>query len=385
MPLSHKLRLFFTYFITLITISFWVVTVFWTDLIFDAKISKIQILGKNIFLDGKSLSSTYIFYTSKIDLSKYKLKSSCNISSKLSWKIWEVYSFKITYLNECFYWLTYLQTPNKTILKDSRVKLKVFSKARLFDLFVDRNDKSLLNIKSNIENNILKFSKQEVEDNLLKLQINRKISELKYQKSFLEEIINSRKQKYISPVLWYNISKNKSKIPNARRPYRKNYTDWIHHWWDISAPLWTPTVALDNWKIIRIVSDFVYKDLDKLKKTANLTFEDKLNNLDILRWNQVWLKTSSWDVVFYSHLDEVSYNLRVWDLVKKSTILWKVWNSWVPDRNYKHFHLHFAIQKNPYLRNKVWKYTFMDYMKWDWYFKWKSLEYVAENGNDIFK
>jgi hypothetical protein len=86
-------------------------------------------------------------------------------------------------------------------LKDSRVKLKVFSKARLFDLFVDRNDKSLLNIKSNIENNILKFSKQEVEDNLLKLQINRKISELKYQKSFLEEIINSRKQKYISPVL----------------------------------------------------------------------------------------------------------------------------------------------------------------------------------------
>jgi hypothetical protein len=38
--------------------------------------------------------------------------------------------------------------------------------------------------------------------------------------------------------------------------------------------------------------------------------------------------------------------------------------------------------KNPYDNKK--KYSFLDYMKWDWYFKGKSLKYVLEHQNNIF-
>lgn len=385
MNFSSNLRLFLTYFIVFITITSWVVTVFWTDLVFKAKIKKIETLGKNIFLDDKKLSSTYIFYTSLNDISKYELKSSCKISSKFSWKTWDKYSFKITYLDNCFYGLTYLESPDSTVLRDSKIKLKVFNRSKLFDFYVDRNNSSLNSIKSNIESNILKLKKQNFQNSLLNLQIKRRILELEYHKNFLDEIFTSRNQKYISPVENYRISNEKNKIPNAWRPYREHYTDWIHHWWDIMAPLWTNVIALDDWKIIRIVKDFSYNDLNKINRKTNLSLEDELNNLDILRWNQVWLKTSSWDVVFYSHLSEIKKNLKVWDIVNKSSFLWKIWNSWIPDRNYTKFHLHFSIQKNPYLKNKVWKYTFTDYMKWDWYFKWKSLKYVMENGKNVFK
>ena len=385
MNFSLNIRLFFTYFIIFITVISWVVTVFWTNLVFKAKISKIEIIGKNIFLDDKKLANTYIIYTSLNDLSKYKLKSSCPIYSKFSGWNWDKYFFKITYLDNCFYGLTYLQAPDSTILRDSKIKLKVFNKSKLFDLFVDRNNQFLIGIKNNIDNNILKLKKHNWVNNLLNLQINRRILELEYQKNFLIKIITSRNGKYINPVENYSISKQKNRIPNAGRPYRKHYTDWIHHGWDIMAPFWTPVVALDDWKIIRIVDKFIYNDLDKLKISNNLNLEDELNNLDILRWNQIWLKTSKWDVVFYSHLSEIREDLKVWDIVSKSTFLWKIWNSWVPDKNYNKFHLHFPIQKNPYLKNKIWKYSFMDYMKWDWYFKWKSLKYVAENGNSIFK
>jgi hypothetical protein len=35
--------------------------------------------------------------------------------------------------------------------------------------------------------------------------------------------------------------------------------------------------------IIRVISDFEFSDLGQLNKSADLSYEDKLNNLDILR------------------------------------------------------------------------------------------------------
>ena len=235
----------------------------------------------------------------------------------------------------------------------------------------------------NIKNNISKLKSQNLKDKLLNLQVDRRILELEYQKSFLDEIITSRKEKYIIPVEWYKLPTKKSKIPNTWRPYRHLYTDWIHHSWDIDTPFDEEVIALDDWKIVRIVNNWEWSDFSKLKYN-NLSYENKLNNLDILRWNQLWLKTSKWDVVFYSHLNKI-YDINEWDLVKKWQKLWTIWISWVPDKNYKDYHLDFSIQKNPYLKDKVWKYTFMDYMKWDWYFKWKSLKYILDNQNSIFK
>jgi hypothetical protein len=48
------------------------------------------------------------------------------------------------------------------------------------------------------------------------------------------------------------------------------------------APLGTKVQALAYGKIIRIVRDFKFSDLNKIKRT-NLTFDQKTINLDILR------------------------------------------------------------------------------------------------------
>ncbi len=388
MNFKTNIRLFITYFIVLISVTFWVVTVFWTDLIFVSQIKDIEVLSNNVFSDDRKMQNNYIFFSSNSDLSNYKLASSCKIKSNFLWEKDNKYAFKITYLDNCPSWLVYLETEQWVIIKNSFFKMNLFNKSNLFELFVDRRDADLDKTIHTIRKNINKLSKDlkkhKYNKNLNTLKLERKILEFKYQENFLSWIIASRQLKYIVPVKWYKISDKKNEIPNSGRPYRNNYTDWIHHGWDIVAPNNTEVIALDDSKVIKIVSDFTFDDLKKLKKTWNITLQDKHKNLDILRGNQVWLKTSKWDVVFYSHLSTISQNLKVWDLVSVWTVLWKIWITWVPDRNYKNYHLHFAVMKNPYLKNKVWKYTNIDYLNWDWYFKGKSLEYVIENQKNIF-
>jgi hypothetical protein len=197
--------------------------------------------------------------------------------------------------------------------------------------------------------------------------------------------MKKRKLKYNLPVKWYKIATKLTRIPNANRPYRKKYTDWIHHWWDIMAPYWTPVSAIDDGIIIKVVNNFVFEDLKKLKKVWKISEYQKYINLDILRWNQVWLKTTKWDVIFYSHLSKVYDWIKVWNLIKVWTELWEIWKSWVPDKNYKNYHLHFTIHKNPYILEKVWKYSIKDYMFWHWYLRWLSSKEVLESQNNIFK
>lgn len=384
MNFSSNIRLLLTYIIILITVTSGVVTVFWTDLVFSSKINKVEKLSDNIFLGDRKLQSNYVLYTSDSDLAKYNIRSSCNIISKFVSNKENKYLFKITYLDECLYWTTYLETSDNIILKGSKLKLNIWSKSKLFDFFVDRDDESLKNIGKNIEKNISKLNWNDINNSFLNLKNKRKISELKFQKEFLNQIMESRKEKYLVPVLGYKLPTKTNKIPNTWRPYRKNYTDWIHHSWDIDTSFWKEVISLDYWKIVRVVNNWKWSDFSKLKYT-NLSYEDKINNLDILRGNQIWLKTSKWDVVFYWHLNKVYENMKEWELVYKWQKLWTIGISGVPDKNYKDYHLDFSVQKNPYTKNKAWKYSFMDYMKWDWYFKWKSLKYVLENQNNIFE
>lgn len=175
-----------------------------------------------------------------------------------------------------------------------------------------------------------------------------------------------------------------SKIPNAWRPYRKSYTDGIHHWWDVWHKLWEKVIAVDDWIIIRVVSDFEFYDLNKIKHWKNLTYDEKLRNLDILRWNQVWLKTSRWDVVFYSHLKDVNSSMKVGSTINKWDLIWTIGISGVPDKNYTDYHLHFTIHKNPYNIAKAGKYDIDNYMKWDWYFKWELNSAVFEWQKELF-
>ena len=173
-------------------------------------------------------------------------------------------------------------------------------------------------------------------------------------------------------------------IPNAGRPYRKHYTDWIHHWWDIMAPRGTMTSAIDDGIIIRVVRDFSYEDISKIVKNWKISYEQKLRNLDILRWNQVWLKTTKWDVMFYSHLWKIEDNIVEWAFVSVWQNIWTIDKTWVPDRNYSNFHLHFPIMKNPYNIEKAWKYSWEDYMAWDWYLKWETPDEIIRDQKNIF-
>ncbi len=357
------------FFLLFIWISVWVFSVFGTDLFFDAKIKWVSFFSKNIFLWDKNLNYSYIIYNSLDDLSDAKLVSICKTKSKFIWKKENNYSFQITFLDKCDNGIVYL-VKNWKQVKNSIEKFNIFDKSKLFDIFVDYSSLELQKFKDILEKK------------LQNIKSTRKRQEIQYQISFLQELLNHRQEKYLTPVKWYKISNKLNKIPNAWRPYRQSYTDWIHHGWDIMAPYWTKVRAIDDWKIIRIVRNFQFSDLWKIKKTQNLTKKDKLINLDILRWNQVWLKTYSWDVVFYSHLSKIA-DLKVWDMVKKWQYLGNIWKSWVPDRNYKEIHLHFAIMKNPYNINHK-KYSYLDYMSWNWYFKGKSAKYILDNTNKIF-
>jgi hypothetical protein len=44
--------------------------------------------------------------------------------------------------------------------------------------------------------------------------------------------------------------------------------------------------------ILRIVDGFEFEDLDQITKQPKLSHNQKTHNLDVLRGNQVWLKTS---------------------------------------------------------------------------------------------
>ena len=204
------------------------------------------------------------------------------------------------------------------------------------------------------------------------------INEYKY--LFLNDIKQKRYNlKYSSPVKYRSIPIKKNIIPNAWRPYRAKYTHWIHQWWDIFSSRWTPVVALADWLIVRVKNDFKWEDFDRIL-WKDLTDDDRLKNLDIYRWNQVWLKTVDWNITFYAHLSW-AIEVNKWQMVKRWDILWYVDRSWVPDKEYKDFHLHFEIQLND---RKSSSPTQAAIMKWPYFWKWLSQDEVISKQYTIF-
>jgi len=353
-------------------------------------ISSPDIISKNIFINSPKLNYTVVSYDTSEDLSDFKLQSNCKINSKYLWVKENRNYFKIVFLdNKCKYQNIYLQKWEETFF-DTKFNLKLFTEGEIFWIFSDLNSSTLYTLVNNLKKDIKKYSNYKNNLNtdtsiFESLKNERLYKELVYKKQILDRVINSRKHKYISPISWLNISTKKSKLPNAWRPYRSKYTDWIHHWWDVDASNLSDIKTIDEWVIIRIVKDFSYSDLSKIKYGNNLTYEDKLINLDILRWNQVWLKTAKGDIVFYSHLTKVYSNIKEGDLLPINSSIWITWITWVPDKNYSDYHLHFSVQKNPYNIAKAGKYSIMDYMKWDWYFRWENKEYILKHQWDIFE
>lgn len=340
-------------------------------------------LSNNIFFDDKELNKNLVFYKSNYYISWYNLVSSnCDITSKYEWKKDNIYYFSIIFNTYCDKPTAVLKTSEK-MMPASFVRFSLIKEASLFELYSDLSNtilnsynKKLLIELSDINkwSNIIEAVKKE-----------RLEKEIFYKLKILDKILDWRLKKYTKPVASSKLPNTFTKLPNSPRPYRQAYTDWIHQWFDFDTEsIWEEVVSLDDWLIVRIVDNFTNSDYDKINYSTWLTYDDKLKNLDILRWNQVWIKTTKWDVAFYSHLNDIRDDLKVWYLLKRWEYVWTVWVTWVPVDWYDDYHLHLEIYKNYHKTEIAWKHSLFEYMKWDWYFKDKSLEYMLNNINNVF-
>lgn len=353
------------------------------------------LLTKNFYKDS-SLKDNLVIYKSKSDLSSYKLISKkCNIETKFVSKLQDFYIFYFKILDKkCNNPLLHLEK-EKDLVLSSYFDLNIIDDFSILNKFTDyktddlKAEKVKLISKIN-ELNTFSGTTASWITNIDFLQKNRRLKETIYIKDKINYVLEWRKQTYLIPVSWYNLPKkwaawSLSTIPGAWRPYRADTTDGIHHWWDVMAPLYTPVRSLADWIIIRIVKDFKFDDLKKIKTWSGLSFDDKMINLDIFRGNQIWLKTMKWDVVFYSHLNEINDNIKPWMIIESGKAMWKIWITWVPDKSYTNYHLHFEIAQNPKLKEKIWNFTFDDMMNWAYVWKWMNSNKIYEMQDKMFK
>jgi hypothetical protein len=85
----------------------------------------------------------------------------------------------------------------------------------------------------------------------------------------------------------------------------------------VDAPIGDIAQAMEDGVIVRIVDNFSWSDFDRIKRGKNLSYGAKTENLDILRGNQVWLKMTDGNVVFYAHLRNIAPELYLGKRVKK--------------------------------------------------------------------
>lgn len=364
-------------------------TTFWAS-IFMQDVKLVYKLSNNIYPNSETLNKSLFVYKSSEDISNAYFQSSCKTKTQFITKKDDLYLFELSILDKnCSNDIFFLKS-TFGILNETKVNL--ISDSKIYNLLLDYSSKELTNISNSAskKSNWLKIFTT-YKNNLLNDKYNfsskkRIYEELVYKWELVKTILEKRELKYSIPVPWYKLpTKNLSKIPNALRPYRSNITDWIHHSWDIDAPFWTKTVALDDGIIIRLVKDWDKTDFSSLRQWKDLSNEDKMRNLDILRWNQIWIKTMKWEVVMYAHMDKIVDSLKEWAMVSKWDYVWNIWITWVPDDGYIDYHLDVSITENPYNLWKVGSYDTVDYMSWSWKFKWKSADYILGHQDEVFE
>lgn len=366
--------------------------VFWGNIIFSSDIRFGTTLWKQVILDDTNLSKNIIVYQSNTNLSSYEVFSICVTDSRFLDSAQWLYFFEILYSSENCKSESIVLKKGDTIYADTTENIKITTKTDILAKYIDYDTNSLLVIQKQYQkilsiNAIYKnYTGTDIIKYLKYALGNRQYGEAKINYDIITEVITGRDKKYISPVSWATLSTQSSKIPNSGRPYRASYTDWIHHGWDIDTNFRDPVIALDDGIIVRIVDGFQNSsDFSKIVYSPNLDENQKLKNLDILRGNQVWLKTMKGDVVFYSHLNSIEEGISEGARVSRWDLLWKIGVTGVPEVGYDDYHLHFAVMKNPYIKGREWLYDFWDYMAWDWYARWLSQSETIEVQNTIFE
>lgn len=339
---------------------------------------EISSFSKNIFINDENLSKNILTIKSNDFPSLYKISWDCDATGKYLKSENKKHFFEVSFSDKnCD--KKEISIKIKNFYKTLNYKFSLFKEFDLLNKFSDYPYEELEKLDISVKKEISNSKNL----NFLSFEKIRETQELAYFEKIFAQIKKSKKSKFSTPIKWYPKITRETKVPNSPRPYRESYTIWIHQWWDFDAKKWTPVYAIDDWIIIKVVNNFSENDFLKIKKD-NPSFEDKLKNLDILRGNQVWQKTLKWDIVFYSHFDEIPNNLKVWDIIKRWEKVGIIWASWVPEEWYSDFHLHIEVRKNPFNIKKAWNYSEMDFMSWDWYFKWETPAYVIEHQNEIF-
>ena len=366
--------------------------VFWGSIIFSDEIRFVRPLSWEIILWDKNLSKDILIFQSNTDISSGVISSICDIDSRFIERSQDLYFFEIDYSASpsC--------SNSNFVLKmwDSKVanaggKISITSEKELLLRLLDYDSPYLKKLLRKAQKDSDRFAifsnynQKNLGENIKFAQNKQKYYSSVFAQKLLTRILDGREKKYATPVPWYGIWEAKNKLPNAGRPYRSEYTDGIHRWWDIDAPNGSDIVALDDGIIVRVVDDFDESNFQNIVYWDNLRELQELKNLDILRGNQVWLKTMKWDVVFYSHMENINPNTSEWDTVTRGEYLGTTGISWVPWEWYNDYHLHFSIMKNPYNHNKAGIYNLWDYMMWDWTAKGMSYEQTLELKKQIFE
>jgi murein DD-endopeptidase MepM/ murein hydrolase activator NlpD len=216
------------------------------------------------------------------------------------------------------------------------------------------------------------------------LNTDTKLSTLRTRKIIrnIGSILEVRNNRFLLPIEWTKLPEKDTHLPNSARPFRADTTDWIHHGWDFYVNQGAPVRAVEDGQIVHIKRDFSWKEMDHLHDASSELGQQE--NLDIYRWNTVYLKTLSGHVAIYAHMADIPSKLEVGDYVAAGTIVWHVWDSAVPDKKYL-YHLHFELAMNPFRDEKAGTYTFEDYLVWPWFGKGKSIAWVRENDNYLFQ
>lgn len=216
------------------------------------------------------------------------------------------------------------------------------------------------------------------------LNTDTKLSTLKTRKIIrnIGSVLEARNAQFLMPISGAKLPEKDTHLPNSARPFRADVTDGIHHGWDFYVNQWTPVLAIEEGRIVHLKRDFSWKEMDHLYDASSELGQQE--NLDIYRWNTVYLKTLSGHVAIYAHMADIPSKLKVGDYVAAGSIIGHVGDSAVPDKKYL-YHLHFELAMNPFRDERAGTYTFEDYLVWSWFGKGKTTTWVRENDNTLFQ
>lgn len=362
-------------------------------LVFNPEVRFVTSAGDTVYLEEDTEAKTVLVYSSNFNISQATINSLCDVKSSFLDSYKNLYFFEVDYANDldCDNGNVVLQLWEE-IYGNTIHKLDVTKGSIVFGKYLDYSDSQLQDVLDQLQydldtNAIFKnYNNIDIAKNFKYYKGKNHYNNAQLHVDLITLILEGRKEKYVTPVIGRQFWTLATKLPNSGRPYRETYTDGIHHGFDIDGAYRDTVVALDTGIVVRVVNGFDNNsDFSRIVYGNNISDDQKLKNLDILRGNQVWIKTLKWDVAFYSHLDSIGDDIVEGSLVKKWQITAYTWVSWVPEDGYDDYHLHFAVMQNPYNILKAGSYDFGEYMSWDWLGKWMNNTQLIQLTKDTFE